>query len=704
LPQIRIDIDHLSSARRRETRIGLYAPLPHGELVRDAFVLLKVPKTCGIYELHLARPAAHSVYNRVTKFPVEQLTDIKRRIAHFAAVLLGATLTARAILCAAILAASCLLLASPSPSHPFDQLGGMKLCLIETLLLSILSFVARWFPAAGPKFGEKVSMVPFAGVVALLILPPGLAVVPVLVAGILALAADRDPDERSYHVDHCLVLVASLLCACAAVNAIQVNQAGVVAAVPASKSDLFRADVAAVALYGAAYLAGMWLMIARGASAAVRAVPRQRRWRVYWFNEAVVYLIGSPIVLLVAAALLWFGPIAGTLVLLSLSTLTLLVTRALVDGKMVRRQLYAMDKLTQQAAIGKSPSTQRFLTDFLELSSRLIIYDRATVWLNNEHELVLEKNLEYVGKSIAFQPCVRRSGEDIVGRVAERSKPILVDDSRKDARHRHYQLSDAQKRAMGRISVMAIPLLASGELVGVVEFLRHGAPGYARQDCDRMQSLAGLVAMCLANNRLHQDVILQAVTDGLTGLYNKRQILKSLADEAARAQRYDHSLSVMMLDLDGFKMFNDTYGHMQGDLLLQCLAGLIKQSIRATDIAGRYGGEEFIVVMPETGREAAWVTAERIRAHVEAEQFIATINYEAPIGNRSGSDDNLPHHVGVHKTISIGVATYPVDALDPQALLARADEALYSAKNAGRNRVVVAGFPVESQPRTMAGV
>jgi diguanylate cyclase (GGDEF)-like protein len=637
------------------------------------------------------------------RFPVtnisQSISAVPKSWSQPACAVLGYVLSPRALFFAAILGASAELLLRPGLTAPFDRTGDLDRCVIETGLLTIVTLVSRWFPASGPRFGEKVSLLPYAALAALLLVPPGFAVIPVLLAGSATVLLDRDADSRSSQIDRILLLIASQLWVCAAFNLAQSNHSLDIFLM--NRSDQIRVDAVAALIFGALYIGGVGLSVVRNPDGVVRTVPKQRGWRVYWFNEAVVYCVGCPHVLAVCVVMQHVSALAGLALLVVVATAVLTVTHSLVDGKMVRRQLHAMDRLTQQAAIGKSPSSERFLTDFLEHCSRIVLYDKACVWLHNEEELVLDKCLEYIGKPVSFQPAVRRSGEELVGRVAERSRAILVDDVRRDARHRYCALTEDNKRAMGRVSAMLIPLLAAGELVGVVEFERYGAAGYARQDRERVQSLAGLVAMSLANNRQHQDVVQQAVTDALTGLYNKRQILKTLADEAARALRYGHTLSVMMLDLDGFKMFNDTYGHMQGDVLLQCMSGLIKQSIRTSDVGGRYGGEEFIVVMPETGREAAWVTAERIRARVEAEAFVATVNYEAAIGLQEPTEDRAPRRVTVHKTISIGVATLPADAIDAQELLARADEALYTAKNSGRNRVVLAGYLAESLPRTV---
>jgi diguanylate cyclase (GGDEF)-like protein len=166
-------------------------------------------------------------------------------------------------------------------------------------------------------------------------------------------------------------------------------------------------------------------------------------------------------------------------------------------------------------------------------------------------------------------------------------------------------------------------------------------------------------------------ILHQAVTDGLTGVFNKRHALQLLNDEVRRADRYGNPLAIMMMDIDYFKKYNDTYGHVQGDVLLKQFTDVIKESVRSTDMIGRFGGEEFFVILPETTREAAIASAERIRDAVEKTRFP---------GHRDSGET-------VSKTVSIGVAALREDANGTQALVEAADEALYRAKKDGRNRV-----------------
>jgi len=158
-----------------------------------------------------------------------------------------------------------------------------------------------------------------------------------------------------------------------------------------------------------------------------------------------------------------------------------------------------------------------------------------------------------------------------------------------------------------------------------------------------------------------------ATIDGLTGLYNRRYFHEFLTREIKRADRYSHSLSIFMADVDNFKEYQDPYGHLVGDVALQHLAKIMSGAVRSEDIVARYGGEEFAVILPEITKETAIIIAERIRKAIE----------EAKGPLRSVL------------TISIGVAVYPADAKDREQLIGRADDALYTAKRAGKNATVL---------------
>jgi PleD family two-component response regulator len=212
--------------------------------------------------------------------------------------------------------------------------------------------------------------------------------------------------------------------------------------------------------------------------------------------------------------------------------------------------------------------------------------------------------------------------------------------------------------------------------------------------------------VAIEHARLYKRVQDQAITDGLTGLYNHRYFYDRLDHEIARARRYGTPVSLLMIDLDDFKAFNDRHGHLAGDAVLRGMAGVLQSELRQNlDIAARYGGEEFAVILPNTplaaiaeaqmemdltGRLAgvrgggeppppghrggAEQVAERIRAHVADTRFAAADGATLP---------------GL--TVSIGVAVFPVSTSSPEDLVAHADEALYAAKRAGKNRVETHG-------------
>ncbi len=163
-----------------------------------------------------------------------------------------------------------------------------------------------------------------------------------------------------------------------------------------------------------------------------------------------------------------------------------------------------------------------------------------------------------------------------------------------------------------------------------------------------------------------------AMTDALTGLENRRSFFARGGEEIKRARRYQLPLSLLLLDVDEFKRVNDTYGHDIGDLVLQCIAHTLKESIREIDILARLGGEEFAILLPNTQAEAAAMLGERLRSSIEKETCAC-----------KGQNTRV--------TVSVGVAAHHADTLDLDTLLRNADQAMYRAKSLGRNRVIYLG-------------
>ncbi len=222
-------------------------------------------------------------------------------------------------------------------------------------------------------------------------------------------------------------------------------------------------------------------------------------------------------------------------------------------------------------------------------------------------------------------------------------------------------------------AVYALPLRIKDQTLGVISigftFDRRLRP----EDRDRFVSMGYVSSLALHNALLHREIERLSITDRLTGLYDHAYFQERLAQEVSNAKRYGKKVSLLMLDLDNFKKFNDTFGHPKGDQVLKRLGKILREIIREGDLAARYGGEEFVVVLPETGKERAFKVAERIRREVEKERF--------------EGNEELPF---VSQSVSIGVATFPDDALTKEELIEQADKALYRAKWAGRNKVAVA--------------
>ena len=213
------------------------------------------------------------------------------------------------------------------------------------------------------------------------------------------------------------------------------------------------------------------------------------------------------------------------------------------------------------------------------------------------------------------------------------------------------------------------PMVHRGELLGIITVAE---PGYRSPHIKKLLSaVADLAAISLHNAQLMGRFAHRADTDGLTGLFTRRYFARRLAEEVIRCGNYGDPLSLVMLDVDNFKHYNDTNGHPAGDEVLRTVAEVLRRSFRRTDMVTRYGGEEFAVVMSGLKKEQAYLLAERLRTQIEETHF--EFGARQPLGR---------------VTVSAGVASFPQDGGTGDELIAAADQALYEAKRAGRNRVV----------------
>lgn len=224
---------------------------------------------------------------------------------------------------------------------------------------------------------------------------------------------------------------------------------------------------------------------------------------------------------------------------------------------------------------------------------------------------------------------------------------------------------------LGRVAVRTVYLALTG---AAAAYLAHRERAYRLAHAEVRRLLAELEEAHARLRTYARDMSRRAVTDGLTGLYNHTHFNRRLSDELVRAKRYGRPLSLMMLDLDDFKKYNDAFGHVEGDRLLARMGSVLSRAVREVDTVFRYGGEEFTIIMPETGTEQARKAAERIRGIVE-EAF----------GRASGSEGRGP------MTVSIGVASFPVHGSTGTELIEAADRALYLSKKLGKNRISVHG-------------
>jgi diguanylate cyclase (GGDEF)-like protein len=259
-------------------------------------------------------------------------------------------------------------------------------------------------------------------------------------------------------------------------------------------------------------------------------------------------------------------------------------------------------------------------------------------------------------------------GEGIAGWVAKHGERLVVPDVYNDVRFakRIDEMTKWETR-----SIICVPLRSKHRVLGVIQLVNVNMDGFSEQEFF-LQSLCDFAAIAIENARSVEKIQELTITDDCTGLYNARHLYKTLETEVYRSARFNYEFTVLFIDLDHFKQVNDTHGHLIGSKLLAEIGYLIKAQLRLIDYAFRYGGDEFVVLLPQTGKEAALVVARRLLENLRASCFC--------------KEETLNLNVRA----SIGVATYPHDAKTPHDVIRQADEMMYLVKNSTRDNIGIA--------------
>jgi diguanylate cyclase (GGDEF)-like protein len=253
----------------------------------------------------------------------------------------------------------------------------------------------------------------------------------------------------------------------------------------------------------------------------------------------------------------------------------------------------------------------------------------------------------------------------IVGRVLKGGSAFL--DNRVN-----FEVRDPFTDGISRVrSLLCVPLLYRDQRIGVIEALNKRGDGFTDEDQNLMQMLARPLAVSINTIQILDEAERLTVTDDLTKLYNYRYLKQYLEAEVKRCLRYKKKVSLLFIDVDGFKRVNDTFGHLVGSLALSEMGQLLHTILRETDVVGRYGGDEFIVVLPETPLNGALVIAERIRKKIEDYEFVA-------------------QDLNIRLTVSLGIANCPKHTLTAEGLIKKADAAMYRAKEISKNSIKIA--------------
>ncbi len=262
-----------------------------------------------------------------------------------------------------------------------------------------------------------------------------------------------------------------------------------------------------------------------------------------------------------------------------------------------------------------------------------------------------------------------KTGESLARWVIEHGQALVIQDVNHDER---IEPASKDEFFAEPCSVVCMPVRTGGKVLGIMQLVNIDMKRYTPSEM-LLQALADYAAIAIENARAVNRIQELSITDDCTGLYNARHLFTVLSEELHRSERFGYEFSLLFLDLDHFKAVNDEYGHLIGSKLLGQVGQSLRENLRLVDAAFRYGGDEFAILLPQTGKDAALLVARRLMAMFRTKEWLAGQGFSLLL------------------RASIGIACYPADGTTPQTMVHRADELMYEVKEAGRDNIAVAG-------------
>ena len=325
-------------------------------------------------------------------------------------------------------------------------------------------------------------------------------------------------------------------------------------------------------------------------------------------------------------------------------------------------------------ALTSSLNLDQVLSTIMEKIDEFLRPDTWSLLLLDEAKQELYFELAVGKASQALKDVRIKMGQGIAGWVAQHGEAVIVPDVAKDTRF--FSKVD-EKTKMETQSIVAVPVKFRDTVLGVIELINNVGPeGFDNRDLNLLGALADFAAIALENARHVKRIHELTITDDCTTLFNARYMNTILETEIYRSQRHNYEFSIVFLDLDHFKQVNDTHGHLMGSKLLNEIGQVIKTHSRLIDFAFRYGGDEFVVLLPQTSKDNAVRVAHRLHKLIRETAWLTSEGLDVRI------------------TASVGVAAYPVDSKTKAGLLHLADDAMYLVKNTNRDSVAAANMGI----------